>query len=115
MILIYGYKVGDKMSTSGAIYQGEDVWLDENGTIYSVVYDYGEGFYWAEGIVAKEGEQPVSERLGYKPGDSIFYKSLNDFHRIYIGNDKWYQDNEPSNTKFVVLSEGKLDFYDVIE
>ncbi len=99
----YGYKAGDTMVLNDYInvtYQGADIWLDENGGEYSVIRDHGNGMMeFVQGRAAKPGEQPVSERMGYKKGDSIFNRSLGyNFNRIYDGNDRWHNEIDKATT-----------------
>lgn len=93
-------------------YQGGDVWIEEESKPYTVVKDHGNGaMEFATGIFAKEGEQPMSERLGYQPGDVILNHSLGyDFNRIYLGNDLWYDDNDPDDILIASWFNGDLCF-----
>lgn len=111
----YGHNIGDQMviyDYKTVTYQGEDVWMDENSRVYSVVKDHGNGYMeFASGLFAKPGETPVSERMGYQPGDSMSIQSLGySFNRIYVGNDIWYNDNEPDVELIASLQNGELSF-----
>ena len=111
----YGHQVGDQMviyEYKTVTYQGGDVWMDENSRVYTVVKDHGNGYMeFAQGLFAKPGEQPVSERVGYQPGDTIFCQSLGySFNRVYVGNDIWYNDNEPDVELIASLQNGQLGF-----
>ncbi|MBO5166354.1 MAG: SH3 domain-containing protein [Lachnospiraceae bacterium] len=110
-----GYQVGDQMIIgmyTSVTYQGGDVWMTEDSRAYTVVKDNGNGYIeFAPGIFAKPGEQPVSERVGYQPGDTMLCHSLGyDFNRVYVGNDIWYDDNDPDTMLIASLQNGKLVF-----
>lgn len=111
----YGYQVGAQMTIgyyTSVTYQGGDVWMAENGNVYTVVKDNGNGYMeFAPGLFAKPGEQPMSERLGYQPGDTMLCHSLGyDFYRVYVGNDIWYDDFDPNTMLIASLLNGKLVF-----
>lgn len=111
----YGYQVGAQMTIgyyTSVTYQGGDVWMAENGNVYTVVKDNGNGYMeFAPGLFAKPGEQPMSERLGYQPGDTMLCHSLGyDFYRVYVGNDMWYDDYDPETMLIASLLNGKLVF-----
>lgn len=110
-----GYQVGDQMIIgmyTSVTYQGGDVWMTEDSRAYTVVKDNGNGYIeFAPGIFAKPGEQPVSERVGYQPGDTMLCHSLGyDFNRVYVGNDIWYSDLDPDTMLIASLQNGKLVF-----
>lgn len=110
-----GYSVGDQMTIgmyTSVTYQGGDVWMTEDSREYTVIKDNGNGYLeFAPGLFAKEGEQPMSERVGYQPGDTILCHSLGyDFNRVYVGNDIWYDDNDPDTKLIASLQKGELVF-----
>ncbi len=110
-----GYSVGDQTTIgmyTSVTYQGGDVWMTEDSREYTVIKDNGNGYIeFAPGLFAKEGEQPMSERVGYQPGDSILNHSLGyDFNRVYVGNDIWYDDNDPETKLIASLQKGELVF-----
>lgn len=71
---------------------------------------------FTKGKLVKAGEQPVSDSLGYQPGDSIdctYAISLGEYeeyNRIYLGNDRWYKDTNPTDIVIAALYEGELIF-----
>lgn len=115
-----GYKVGIvyPFDAYEIKYLGEDRWYDEwNRTYYTAIPNDNGGFTlrtdeYLSRIYAKEGETPVSERLGYQPGDYITYQSLGfTFNRIYEGNDIWYDDNRPgSQMRAYIDANGNIGF-----
>lgn len=110
----HGYKIGDQTVLYDYLtvtYQGQDQWVDADGDIFTAVKDHGWGIEYSQGIFARPGEQPVSERLGYKPGDSIPCESIGyTWNRIYKGNDIWYDDNDPNDELIASLVNGQLSF-----
>lgn len=115
-----GYNVGQVYGFDAyeIKYLGEDRWYDEwNQTYYTAIPNANGGFdlrtdEYLSRVYAKEGETPVSERLGYQPGDYITYQSLGfTFNRIYEGNDIWYDDNRPgSQMRAYIDANGNIGF-----
>lgn len=116
----YGYKVGQVYGFDAyeMKYLGEDRWYDEwNQTYYTAIPNSNGGFdlrtdEYLSRVYAKEGETPVSERLGYQPGDYIVCYSLGfTFNRIYEGNDIWYDDNNPDyKMRAYIKANGEIGF-----
>lgn len=115
-----GYKIGQVYGFDAyeMKYLGEDRWYDEwNQTYYTAIPNSNGGFdlrtdEYLSRVYAKEGETPVSERLGYQPGDYIVCYSLGfTFNRIYEGNDIWYDDNDPNyKMRAYINSNGEIGF-----
>ena len=100
----YGYNPGDTFSSY--TYIGDDKWLE--GDDYYFAHTVEDGFILIrEGsIVAKEGETPVSERMGYQIGDVILKTSLGayQFEYKYAGNDIWYLNDDPNDQYLAYIS-----------
>ncbi len=115
-----GYKVGQVYGFDAyeMKYLGEDRWYDEwNQTYYTAIANGNGGFTlrtdeYLSRVYAKEGETPVSERLGYQPGDYIVCYSLGyTFNRIYEGNDIWYDDYDPNyKMRAYIDANGEIGF-----
>lgn len=115
-----GYKVGQVYGFDAyqMKYLGEDRWYDEwNQKYYTAIPNGNGGFTlrtdeYLSRVYAKEGETPVSERLGYQPGDYIVCQSLGfTFNRIYEGNDIWYDDNDPDyKMRAYIKANGEIGF-----
>lgn len=98
----YGWDVGERMilyydysdNPVYGIYQGQDLWRTTEGELYTAFrHDIEGDMRLVKGETARPGQQPVSERMGYKKGDSIFNKTLGyNFNRIYDGNDRWHDE-----------------------